>query len=173
MKFKNLMNQRFGKITALSSANYTKFGMMMWNCKCECGKELQVPSGYLLRGTTASCGCSRGLGYGEAALNQLYTQYKKGARHRNFEFSLSKDFFKQITQKDCFYCGEKPIRQYAHDTCRKGKYTYNGIDRVDNKKGYTEFNVLPCCKDCNKAKATLLQADFFSMIKRIYERHCQ
>ena len=34
----------------------------------------------------------------------------------------------------------------------KYKFNYNGIDRVDNKIGYTLKNCVTCCKYCNNAK---------------------
>ena len=42
-----------------------------------------------------------------------------------------------ITTKPCFYCG---------DTNRVG------CDRIDNSKGHTKDNVVPCCYDCNCAR---------------------
>jgi hypothetical protein len=43
-----------------------------------------------------------------------------------------------------------------------GKYVYNGIDRLDNTKGYTIDNIVPCCYKCN-----VLKKDFTidSMVK--------
>ena len=58
LNFKDLTNQRFGKLIALyptdkrASGNY-----IIWHCKCDCGNECDVVSGYLLRGNTQSCGC--------------------------------------------------------------------------------------------------------------------
>lgn len=42
-----------------------------------------------------------------------------------------------ITTKPCVYCG---------DTHRVG------CDRIDNSKGHTKDNVVPCCFDCNCAR---------------------
>lgn len=52
-----------------------------------------------------------------------------------------------------------------------GGYTYNGIDRVDNTKGYEETNVVPCCTVCNRAKMAHTQEEFFDRVRRIYEKH--
>lgn len=48
-----------------------------------------------------------------------------------------------ILTKPCFYCG---------DTNRIG------CDRIDNKKGHTKENVVPCCVECNTARN-----DYFSV----------
>lgn len=57
-KAKDLTNLRFGKLIAQyptekrASGNY-----VIWHCKCDCGNECDVASGYLLRGNVKSCGC--------------------------------------------------------------------------------------------------------------------
>ena len=38
----------------------------------------------------------------------------------------------------------------------------NGVDRVDNTKGYSVDNSVPCCKFCNTAKHTMSEGDFFT-----------
>jgi len=39
-------------------------------------------------------------------------------------------------------------------------YTYTGIDRVDNKKGYVVDNVVSCCTICNRVKNNMSYIDF-------------
>ena len=46
---------------------------------------------------------------------------------------------------------------------------YNGIDRVDNNRGYEIENVVPCCTSCNSAKMDLSKEDFLCRIKRCYD----
>ena len=53
--------------------------------------------------------------------------------------------FVSITNKPCHYCGKEGP---------------NGIDRVDNKIGYTTQNCKPCCKHCNYVKGALSVKDF-------------
>jgi len=48
-------------------------------------------------------------------------------------------------------------------------YTYNGLDRIDNAKGYILDNVVPCCKHCNYAKRNMSTEKFYNLIKSIYE----
>jgi 5-methylcytosine-specific restriction endonuclease McrA len=43
------------------------------------------------------------------------------------------------------------------------------MDRIDSSKNYSKENVVPCCKQCNSAKSTLSQEEFFNMIKAIYK----
>jgi 5-methylcytosine-specific restriction endonuclease McrA len=39
-------------------------------------------------------------------------------------------------------------------------YIYNGIDRIDNERGYLPDNAVPCCKRCNQAKADMAIDEF-------------
>ena len=80
---------------------------------------------------------------GEASLNYLIRTYKKNAKRRNIRFSLTKDQFRAITKKNCYYCNIAPYAK-ATNTGRfvNGSYIYNGIDRLDNKKGYTKEKIV-------------------------------
>jgi hypothetical protein len=51
---------------------------------------------------------------------------------------------------------------------RKG-FCYNGLDRVDNGKGYEIDNVVPCCKECNYAKCDRTQKDFVNWVKKCHD----
>ncbi len=54
----DLTGRRFGRLTVLyhvSRADRVKSSY--WHCRCDCGKELDVHTGSLLRGLTQSCGC--------------------------------------------------------------------------------------------------------------------
>ena len=53
----------------------------------------------------------------------------------------------------CFYCGE-----YLDDS------TGVGLDRCDNKKGYTLNNVVPCCARCNRMKNVYVTSDEFKIM---------
>jgi len=45
----------------------------------------------------------------------------------------------------------------------------DGIDRIENDRGYETDNVVPCCGRCNKAKGTILLSDFLEMVAKIYK----
>ena len=54
---KNIYQQRFGRLVAIKRIGKTKYGNYTWMCRCDCGKEIVVPSGHLISGHTKSCGC--------------------------------------------------------------------------------------------------------------------
>lgn len=57
---KNLTGIRFGRLTALYPMDERRRRNVVWHCVCDCGREVDVPSAWLLSGDTASCGCRKG-----------------------------------------------------------------------------------------------------------------
>lgn len=169
-KIKDIVGQRFGKLLVVKFDHIIK-GSSFWECLCDCGKTAIVSKTSLDSGTK-SCGCNRNqrrLLNGENAFNRLYDTYRFRAKYRNFEFEFTKDEFRSITQKNCFYCGIEPF-QVARPTINFfGDYIYNGIDRIDSSKGYTKENSVPCCGICNIAKNKYTKEFFVDWIKRAYD----
>jgi 5-methylcytosine-specific restriction endonuclease McrA len=50
-----------------------------------------------------------------------------------------------------------------------GLFIYSGLDRIDNNLPHTEENVVPCCKQCNKAKSYRSQEEFFEWVENVYK----
>ena len=176
----DLTGKKFGRLTVIkrSYSNREK-RRAKWLCKCDCGKE-KIIRGYSLRsGHTRSCGClqkdtvanigKKGLPFGLANMREIMRGYKKQAKERGLEFSLTQKQFEEITQKDCYYCGAKPNNIWKNTKCN-GNFIYNGIDRIDSNKGYTIDNIVSCCKICNYAKRNLTLEEFQSWIERIYNK---
>ena len=56
--FKDLTNQKFGRLTVLSRTSKTSDGgSVVWKCKCDCGNIVEVSSRRLRNNITLSCGC--------------------------------------------------------------------------------------------------------------------
>ena len=60
---------------------------------------------------------------------------KMGAKHRGLEWTLTDEDTVEMMTSPCVYCGVL--------------LEINGIDRMDNTKGYVPDNCVPCCKTCN------------------------
>lgn len=110
--------------------------------------------------------------FGEANFNQIYRRYKRDATRRKHKFKLTKKEFKKIIVKKCHYCNKLPLQINKTKSCN-GYFLHNGIDRLDNLKGYVLENIVACCKECNFAKHKKNEEEFLDLVKRIYEFRIQ
>jgi hypothetical protein len=172
--FIDLAGKRYGDWLVVSLVDNSNDRHIKWNCLCNCGRYGTPTASDLRSGRSLGCAaCSRKkcgiklrLPTGEAGFNKLLREYIYGAQTRTIEFSLSVEEFRSITSLPCFYCNKLPSqisrassKKHTAEAVKNSEYIYNGIDRVDNKLGYTADNVVPCCKRCNDVKndATLLE----------------
>jgi 5-methylcytosine-specific restriction endonuclease McrA len=107
------------------------------------------------------------LGVGVSARNNKYLAYRLSAERRGHTFSLTKDEFNILVDRDCEYCGCPPATVWRKEN---SKFLCNGIDRVDNSVGYEFHNCVPCCTVCNRAKSTMTKKEFLSWVGRVF-RH--
>ena len=171
----DLTGQRFGKLTVIEPATVHTYDTM-WKCLCDCGKKRTTGTYALRSGHTKSCGCyqkeragaSHRLPKEQASFNATYSIYRKSAKKRGHNFNLSTKDFRIITKQNCFYCGANPSQHKRHELYN-GEYTYNGIDRINNSKGYEPKNVVTCCKKCNFMKHDHSQKDFLTHVERIHK----
>lgn len=168
----DLTKQRFDRLIVIKRIMSVK-KQPTWLCKCDCGKERIIQGNHLRNGVIGSCGClkieKQTLKLGIANLHKTIGIYQRNAKKRGIEYSLTEKQFKKITQQPCYYCGAKPNNITNQPHCN-GVYTYNGLDRIDNAKGYSINNVVPCCRQCNFAKGKLILQEFKQWIDRVYER---
>jgi len=164
-KIKNEAGNKYGKLTVIDLENVKK-GHAFWKCKHENGTTM-IKKGTDLRNGNATGRYPR-RDEGEAAFLQLYRSYRKTAKERGLKWSLSKKLFRELTQKNCYYCGVEPHKNVnTNGHSFNGDYIYNGLDRANNSKGYTKDNVVPCCFSCNKMKGTKNKDEFLDKITMI------
>ena len=77
----------------------------------------------------------------------VYKSYLYNSNFTKRIFTISLDYFKSFWGKPCYYCGDDN--------------GHNGVDRVNNKKGYEEGNIVSCCVGCNFAKGHRFTAKQF------------
>tara|TARA_Y100000310_G_scaffold335106_1_gene416344 strand:- start:680 stop:1303 length:624 start_codon:yes stop_codon:yes gene_type:complete len=183
---KDLKDRIFGRLTAIKSVGKHTNGHVLWECLCVCGNIKNVPSRYLIRGFTKSCGClikdsakkaakARGIlmrgqrhtEYGSSAFNIIYHDYKRRARQYGIVFDLTKEDFKILIQKECYICGVKNSNRCENKICY-GEFVYNGLDRVNNEAGYTLDNIMSCCRRCNRLKKNMSLEKFKDLIEIAY-----
>ncbi len=159
-----MIGKRFGRLLALAFAGLNKHSRAIWRCRCDCGKMVTVEGQLLRTKHSQSCGCYKRdnarLEKGESSFNSLYRVYRNMAKKRGLSFSLTKDEFKSLTKQNCYYCDKNPQQIIKAINRNYGDYVYNGVDRVDNSKGYEPDNVVACCKLCNWMKRDLSQESF-------------
>jgi hypothetical protein len=164
----NLSGKQFGEWTVLGLAFDKKYDQhTYWYVKCSCGEIDHTRADSLKSLTSKKCKkCKHKTQHKEDfALNTIYHNYKKSALKRNLSFNLSKDAFRALLAQSCHFCGTQPFAVWKYAA---QPLTYNGVDRVDNSKGYDEGNCVSCCKTCNLAKSTMSVSEFLGWIDRVY-----
>ena len=67
----------------------------------------------------------------------LSSSYKHTDNKKGYQNDITKEDILEARQNGvCFYCGDTP----------------SGFDRIDNEKGHTKENCVPCCKECNVSR---------------------
>ncbi len=186
---KDLTGQIFGSLKVLELTSDVIHNFRVWKCQCECGVIILVNAGYLKHGSVKACDeCTKYKRInntnvllstqGHAGKQVVIRTYRKNAKKAKREWKLSADQVTQLFESECFYCGNPPsnvayltFKNQSIMSKNNSKYIYNGIDRVNNKLGYTFDNCVSCCKICNIAKHNLTQKQFFDLIKQIANKH--
>lgn len=92
---KDITNMRFGYLTALYPTEKRKSnGSVVWHCRCDCGNEVDVSSGSLIREHTRSCGCrhaSKWEDFISHYLKSLRVQFETEKRFENCTNSKGSD----------------------------------------------------------------------------------
>ena len=182
----DVLGQVFGRLTVMHHEEVRGSGKSKahyYRCKCSCGNEKVIRLTDFKTGRTKSCGCMQReraallgkqgkLPNGESPTNTLFSQYRKSAETRNRQFKLNLNKFKQLITGNCYYCNTPPA-----SVCRSRHHpdtdfvVYNGIDRKDSSKDYTNQNCVSCCANCNYAKSDMSEKDFLDLVRKIYDTH--
>lgn len=166
----DLTGKKFGKLTVLRRGQNLKKGknIVTWDCVCDCGKQKTITRTNLIAGHVKSCGCLAKLERGEAAFNRLFGHYKTGARLRKYSFELSVEQFKKLINEECYYCGIVSSTYAKPAKGNNGGFYYNGVDRKNNKEGYTLDNSVACCFMCNYSKKDKDLQFFYEWVIRLH-----
>jgi hypothetical protein len=183
------MGDKFGRLTILRWIGYQN-SHKTYEVRCECGTIKTVTGTHMVQGYIKSCGClhfeMRSKAPGFAGYSKIFTQYKANARNRKLSFKLTFKKFIEIISQNCYYCGQKPQKKYhylSEDGVIQNGVTakavdrawiyINGVDRMDNTKGYTQQNSGPCCFECNRAKMDRSSEEFIAHSQKIATRRQQ
>jgi len=155
--------RKYGKFTILNKYKRIKQGgsnRTFWLAECECGEQRWLRATHIRNGKAAkmcrTCSNKNRTRSWQDADAYKQHRYKQGAEKRNLPFELTEEQFRHLIHQPCHYCGRRPTEKRT-----------NGIDRRDNKKGYTVENSLPCCTKCNFLKGRFDYEVFIKQAKRI------
>ena len=189
-RFLDRTNMRYGRLLVIKHAGKDKRNKHLWLCQCDCGNKKVVVGDNLSSGKSNSCGClkaeflaKKGNQWGlyedrEIALLKVqYSHLKRRNKNMGFGDVLDFETFTRLSKGSCKYCGleySKEIEDILNESKKSKRLSdhilkCNGIDRVDNKKGYIKDNCVSCCKYCNFAKHTMTEDEFYKWIKKVYE----
>ena len=161
-KLKDLIGQRFGKLIVVSKEPSRK-GFVYWKCKCDCGQSKTIMGMSLGRlnysGTPKSCGCVSHANkrFKKLPFEAIFNRLKANSGVDNKEFNLTLAEYVSFTEQPlCHYCH----KELFWVTCyTAGKPYGHNLDRIDNTKGYSVDNCVPCCGRCNRGKTHMFSYD--------------
>lgn len=177
-KWIDLAGRRFGKLEVLEFVNkpderHAANIRWYWKCKCDCGNICYKSEHDLLITKHTQCGpCARKyvgslvkLPDQMAEWHREYRMLQRNAKLRGYSCELTLDQFISLCKEPCYYCGDAP-------EIRSSGLIKNGVDRFDNKIGYTKDNCVPCCPTCNTIKLDYPYDFIIGHIEKML-RHCK
>jgi hypothetical protein len=179
-RIKDRTGKKYGRLTFVRPTDQRDGGRVVWEMLCDCGNTIYKRYDNVVNGGSVSCGCklqeikaligTRSVRKHHPRISVARQRWACMYRDCNF------DLFLKLSQQPCAYCGRGPHRTSSLPSTiaqseyqkKEGVFTYNGLDRVDNTKGHTEGNVVPCCWTCNHMKGQLTREEFIAHIERVY-----
>lgn len=166
----SIVGQRFGRLGVVAESRH---GPSRVECACDCGATKWFGRSNVRLGGSTSCGCFRreltSTRGGSGWLGEMYRQTLRNAASRGLTCTLTRDDVEKLVAMDCHYCGAPPANRRSSGPLAAPKCKVNGIDRVDNARGYEPDNVAPCCPTCNGAKCTMTVTEFLAWAARVAE----
>ena len=183
MRVTDLTGHTFGRLTVIEQAWKEGRTEAHWKCICVCGTTKIVSGGSLRHGRTVSCGCFQSEQIANRNKAGRITEpwlvdMKQYVRRLNYvssrwrqthPWALSLEDYKRLVTARCYYCGRLPDQEPRSSLMREMSVKRNGIDRVDNTKGYAPTNCVPCCTTCNREKGFQSHDAFIENTRRRYE----
>ena len=104
--FKDLTNQKFGRLTAIRPIKKSEQSKYYWLCQCDCGNLCEVIGTSLTSNNTQSCGCLKSVGEAniQSILDRAKIKYQKqykiiiDGHNRFFDYAI----FDNNNQLICF-----------------------------------------------------------------------
>ena len=172
----NLTSKRYNHLTVIERdfdtiklhSSGTK--LVVWRCRCDCGKIHSVSAGLLKNNRVRSCGCSksnwgdqhsRWKGVGSIG-QHTYAKIVSHAKDRNIAVYITLEYISSLYDLQEGRCKLSGIKLQPF-----GKNRTISLDRIDSNKPYEEGNVQWIHKKINMMKWKLSQEEFIEFCKLI------
>lgn len=165
-KILNLTGQRFARLTVtLKTLDTVKSGATIWECLCDCGSVVYIPTGNLRSGQTRSCGCLQKEAVTKTNRNKVTHGLTDTPEYRIW--GLIKDRCYNVKNKRyCDYGGrsismsdewKESFETFYQDMGPRPSEEHS-IDRRENDKGYSKENCRWATKEeqANNTRRNLL-----------------
>lgn len=150
-KLRNLLGQRFGRLSVLARDGANAKGKAMWRVRCDCGAEKTVVGQVLYQGDTRSCGCLNSEQKRQICVDQNTTHGDAPRGKRCFEYRCWVNMIQRCENPDSTgwsHYGGRGIRVCARwktyenfladmDRRPSSKHT---LDRIDPNGDYEPSN---------------------------------
>ncbi len=90
----------------------------------------------------------------EKSIVRRVQAYRLRDKHKGLKNDLDINWVREFVKQPCIYCGD------TEDI---------GLDRIDNTKGHTKDNVVPCCYICNTTRNTNFTHEEMKILGRTIE----
>lgn len=167
----DIIDRQFGCWTVIAKDKKTsRTGGSFWLCRCVCGRKKVVQRTRLVTTNPKKCSKCRGISSRstEIVKQAYWSQVKRGAKKRGFQFVVTREEAKELLIKQGFKCALSGLEiSFAERVADHwhGKSTAS-LDRIDSFLGYTLSNIQWLHKDVNKMKSNL-SSDRFSELCRL------
>lgn len=171
-KYLNEIGRKYKKLEVVEFLRVSEHSKPVYKFKCDCGNFTEAVLNNVIFGKTGSCGCfkteyiSRTKRKPIEDLVLTVVMDSMTSKKRNKIVTLTKEDLKYLVFSPCHYCGNTGSNTFKNKDGRSIKY--NGVDRVDNNRGYEKDNVVPCCKFCNIAKSVMSYDEFKQWLSEAY-----
>jgi hypothetical protein len=162
---KDLINQKFGKLTVKSFVHRNRDGVACWNCICECGNTIIRSSKQLKKPRTKIVSCRK---CPIIIPVFIFNAIERQAKERNKEFNLSKEYLEQLLIEQNFKCKLSGLDIYVPKTSREvAEKNSASLDRIDSAKGYVVGNVQWTHKIINYMKLAMSDEELLYYCKKV------
>lgn len=147
-RVRNLMGQKFGRLTVIGIDDSKDTRKTFWICECECGNIISTRSDRLTRGGVKSCGCYK---KEQSAINvsKNHTHKQSGKRLYHIWQGIKARCYNSHNPRYDRYGGRGIVMcdEWRNDFAKFFEWALsNGysenltVDRIDNDKGYEPNN---------------------------------